>query len=94
MNRKLNKPFFLNYKYNSTKNYLPVNSYSSFQISCENSFDDLDEIIQELRSLNVTAAFLPIISETNPENIIPFKYKNIYSKRLNSYFINLNNDRT
>ena len=92
LSRKLSKPIFLEYIYNSTKNYLPVNSYSSFMISNKNSFGDLDEIIRDLEFQKVTSAFLPIISEINPEQIISNKYKNIYLKRLNSYFINLNND--
>ena len=87
-----NKPFFLEFIHKKTKNYLPVNSYSSFLIDKNSSFDSLSEIEKEFRKENATAAYIPIISEVNPKLILPTKYSHLYSERLDSFYINLEND--
>ena len=89
---EINKPIFLKYIYNNTKNYLPVNSYSSFLIDRNSSFDIFHKIEEDLKKENATTAYIPIISPEDPLLILPSEYSKMYSNRLNSFYINLGND--
>ena len=56
-------PKFLKYQFNKTTNYLPVNSYSSFNIIDEASIIMLENIIKEISLKNITTLYLPLISK-------------------------------
>ncbi len=90
--RKANifNPKFLKYQFNETINYLPVNSYSSFNIINETSIIMLENIIKEISSKNITTLYFPLISKFDLKKTFPNKLKGIYSERLNSYYIDLN----
>lgn len=82
---------FLEYRFNETTNYLPVNSYSSFNIISSSSIDKLEKIIEEISLKNITTLYLPLISKFNLKEAFPNKLKDIFSERLNSYYIDLKN---
>ena len=82
---------FLEYRFNETTNYLPVNSYSSLNIISSSSIDKLEKIIEEISLKNITTLYLPLISKFNLKEALPNKLKDIFSERLNSYYIDLKN---
>ena len=90
LKKELNNPKFLNYEFNKTINYLPVNSYSSFNVSNEDSIKILDNLIKEIFFKNITTLYLPLISKLDLKNFLPSRFQDIYSERLNSYYIDLN----
>ena len=90
--KSTNQPFFLEYKFNNTINYLPINPYGSVLISKNNFPIEIKELEDFTSKLNITALFLPVISLSDPNNYLPLKYKEIYTPRLDSYFINLEED--
>ena len=98
LSKHLNDDFsnakFLKYEFNQTINFLPINSYSSFLINNEKSIEVLDQYIKRINSINITTLYLPLISNLNLKEILPSKYKEIYSERLNSYYIDLTKNET
>ena len=83
-------PKFLKYQFNKTTNYLPVNSYSSFNIINDASIIILENIIKEISLKKITTLYFPLISKINLKKTLPNKLEGIYSERLNSYYIDLN----
>ena len=69
------KIMFLEYKLNKTINYLPVNSYSSIEISNNDLQRQLKELEEYINSLDITAIFVPTISKSNPNNFLPLTFK-------------------
>lgn len=85
----IRNPKFLKYEFNKTINYLPLNSYSSFLIRNNNSINFLNNFINKIYLKDITTLYLPLISKLNLKNILPKKYIDIFSERLDSYYIDL-----